>query len=123
MGCSIAAGVGGAGGWRALAWAADEAERTGARLVLLDVCPPGSPLDRDGELGPAQLELVDPPLARAVARTQTRLGRRHVALLAPVGDPGARLVAASSRVRLLVIGEGERGRTVRRVLRHAHCPV
>jgi len=38
MGGSITAGIGGAGGWQAMAWAAEEAECTGARLVLLHVC-------------------------------------------------------------------------------------
>jgi len=121
---SIGAGVGGAGGWQALAWAAEEAERSGARLVLLHICPPGSPLNpATGEPAPAQVELIDPPLARAYANTQTRLGGHRVALRILGGEPAARLVDVSCGVRLLVIGAGGGGRTVRRVLRHAHCPV
>ncbi|MEU4428357.1 universal stress protein [Actinoplanes sp. NPDC024001] len=121
---SIAVGIGGAGGWQALAWAAEEAERTGARLVLLHVCVPGSPLDQaTGEPTPAEVELIDPPLARAYAQTQTRLGGQRAALRIRSGEPSARLADASTGVRLLVIGAGESGRTVRRVLRHAHCPV
>jgi nucleotide-binding universal stress UspA family protein len=124
MAGSIAVGVGGAGSWQALAWAAEEAERTAARLVLLHVCAPGSPLDRTtGAPTSAQVELIDPPLARAYASTQTRLGGQRVALRISSGQPAARLAAASASVRLLVVGAGEGGRTVRRVLRHAHCPV
>ncbi|WP_127508994.1 universal stress protein [Actinoplanes solisilvae] len=37
----IAAGVGGAGGWRALTWAAELAAHTGEHLILLHVCVPG----------------------------------------------------------------------------------
>ncbi|GAA2565032.1 universal stress protein [Winogradskya consettensis] len=124
MGRSIAVGVGGAGSWPALAWAADEAEQTGARLVLLHVCAPGSPLDRPtGRPTPAEVELVDPPLARAYAKTQTRLGGQWVALQIRSGEPSAALVDASIGVRLLIVGAGEGGRTVRRLLRHSHCPV
>ncbi|GAA0504978.1 universal stress protein [Paractinoplanes deccanensis] len=120
----IAAGIGGSAGWRALTWAAGEAEQTGTRLVLLHVHGPYAPASpQGGRPGPAELELIDPPLARAVARVQERLGRRHVAVLAPAGDPSDRLVDASAGVRLLVIGDGEASRTVRRVLRHAYCPV
>jgi nucleotide-binding universal stress UspA family protein len=121
---SIGVGIGGAGAWQALAWAAEQAERTDARLVLLHVCAPGSPLERaDGEPTPAEVELVDPPLARAYAKTRARLGGQRVTLRVPSGDPATLLAEASAGVRLLVIGAGEGGRTVRRVLRHAHCPV
>ena len=119
----IAVGVGGAGGWQALAWAAEEADRTGVRLVLLHVCVPGSPLERHGDLTPAEVELTDPPLARALANTRARLGGQRAALQIRGGDPTACLVDASAGAGLLVIGAGEGGRTMRRVLRHAHCPV
>lgn len=122
---SVAAGFGGAGGSQALAWAAEEAELTGSRLVLLHVCIPGSPLDRTtGDPTPAEVELIDPPLARALTRTRARLGGgRRAILKIRSGEPATRLVEATTGVRLLVIGAGEGGRTVRRVLRHAHCPV
>lgn len=124
MGGSIAVGIGGAGSWPALVWAAEEAERTAARLVLLHVCAPGSPLDPAlGEPTPAEVELIDPPLARAYAKTQTHLGGQRIALRIRSGEPAAQLADASTGVRLLVLGAGEGGRTVRRVLRHAHCPV
>ncbi len=58
MGASIAAGLGGAGGTEALAWATEQAERTGWRLVLVHVCVPGSPLDGTTRAG---IELIDPP--------------------------------------------------------------
>ncbi|MEV4703022.1 universal stress protein [Actinoplanes sp. NPDC049316] len=124
MDASIAVGVGGAGGEQALAWAAEEAERAGARLVLLHVCAPGSPLDRAGGDAPAAaVELADPALARAYASMQTRLGGHRVSLRVRAGDPVSLLVEASAGVRLLAIGAGGNGRTARRVLRHAHCPV
>jgi len=120
----VAAGVGGAGGWHALAWAAEEADRTGAPLVLLHVCAPGSPLDRmTGEPTTAEVELADPALAHALVDTRARLGGQRVTLTIRSGDPSIHLVDASTGVGLLVIGAGVGGRTVRQVLRHAHCPV
>jgi nucleotide-binding universal stress UspA family protein len=121
---TIGVGFGGVGGSQALSWAVEEAEDTGARLVLLHVCVPGSPLDRaTGDPTPAEVELVDPPLARALARTRARIGGQRAVLKIRSGDPTARLVDASAGVRLLVIGSGDGGRTVRRVLRQACCPV
>ncbi|GAA3337451.1 universal stress protein [Amorphoplanes nipponensis] len=121
---AIGVGVGGAGGWQALAWAAEEAERSEGRLVLLHVCAPGSPLLRAREApAHADVELVDPPLSRAYTSTQSRLGGQRVALRIRGGDPATALVDASAGVRLLVIGAGAGGRTVRRIIRHAHCPV
>jgi len=120
----VAAGVGGVGGWQALAWAVEEAEQTGAPLVLLHVCTPGSPLDRmTSEPTTAEVELADPALAHAVVNTRTRLGGQRVALHVRSGDPSIHLVDASAGADLLVIGAGSGGRTVRRVLRQAHCPV
>jgi nucleotide-binding universal stress UspA family protein len=124
MGYSIGVGIGGSGGPPALAWAAEQAEWTSMPLVLVHVCAPGSPLEHLAEVpAPAELELIDPLLARAYARTRARLGGRRVSLRIFGGDPSDRLVDASAGVRLLVIGAGAGGRTVRRVLRQAHCPV
>lgn len=121
---AIAAGIGGAGSWQALAWAAEQAETAGNRLVMIHVCAPGSPLDRiPADPSPAEVELIDPSLARALLNNRARLGLRRVALKIRSGDPDIRLVDVSAGVRLLVIGAGEGGRTVRRILRHAHCPV
>ncbi|MBM2616381.1 universal stress protein [Actinoplanes sp. LDG1-06] len=121
---SIAVGVGGAGCWQAFAWALDEAERSGDRLVLLHVCVPGSPLARlTGEPAPAAVEIVDRALARALTSARKRLGARRADLRIRTGEPSAVLVGASAGVRLLVVGAGEGGRTARRVLRNAHCPV
>ena len=121
---TVAVGVGGAGGWHALAWASEQALRTGSRLVLLHACPPGSPLARRPGTPPmAQVELVDPPLARAVSAARTTLGSRNVSLRILEGDPGTALVDASAGASMLVIGAGGGGSTVRRVIRHAHCPV
>jgi nucleotide-binding universal stress UspA family protein len=124
MNGTIAAGIGGTGAWRALAWATDQAGRTGARLALVHVCAPGSPLDRmTGDPTVAEVELIDPPLARAYTHARGRLGAWRTVLKIRGGDPTQRLVDASAGVRLLVIGDGEGGHTVRRVVRHAHCPV
>jgi nucleotide-binding universal stress UspA family protein len=120
----IAAGIGGAGGWRALTWATDLAATTGERLVLLHVCTPGSPLDRFvSDPGAAEVEIVDPALARAYTAVGARLGRARTVLKIHAGEPAERLVDVSAGARLLVIGDGEGGRTVRRVVRQAHCPV
>jgi nucleotide-binding universal stress UspA family protein len=120
----ITAGVGGAGGWRALTWATDLAAHTGERLILLHVCVPGSPLDGlVREPTPAELEIVEPALARAYATVGARLGRDRVVFKIRTGSPADRLADTSAGTRLLVIGDGEGGRTVRRVVRHAHCPV
>jgi len=120
----IAAGVGGAGGWRALSWAAELAARTGEHLILLHVCVPGSPLDRlVSDPTPAQVEVVDPALARACTTVRARLGHDRATLKIRAGSPSERLTDTSAGARLLVIGDGEGGRTVRRVVRQAHCPV
>ncbi|WP_158647228.1 universal stress protein [Actinoplanes sp. ATCC 53533] len=55
--------------------------------------------------------------------TRSRLGGQRVVLEVRSGDPSIHLVDASTGVGLLVIGAGGGGSTVRRVLRHAHCPV
>ncbi|MCU7729499.1 universal stress protein [Actinoplanes sp. KI2] len=120
----IAAGVGGAGGWRALTWAAEFAAHTGERLILLHVCVPGSPLDRTvNDPTPAEVEVVDPALARAYTTVRDRLGHERTVLKIRAGSPSEQLADASAGARLLVIGDGEGGRTVRRVVRQAHCPI
>lgn len=121
---TVTVGVGGTGGWHALAWASEQALRTGSRLVLLHACPAGSPLARQPGTPPmAQVELVDPPLARAVSAARTKLGSRNVSLRVLEGDPGTALADASAGANMLVIGAGGGGSTVRRVIRRAHCPV
>jgi nucleotide-binding universal stress UspA family protein len=121
---AIAIGLGGAGSWQALAWAIEEAERTHTRLVLMHVCAPASPLDLyTGDPTTAEVELIDPNLARALGNARARLGGHRVVLKIRSGDPAGRLVEASAGVGLLVIGAGQDGHTVRRILRHAHCPV
>jgi nucleotide-binding universal stress UspA family protein len=121
---TVAVGVGGAGGGHALAWAGEQALRTASRLVLLHACPPSSPLTQQPGTPPmAQLELVDPPLARAVCAARSKLGSHNVSLRILQGDPGVALVEASVDAAMLVIGTGGGGATVRRVIRHARCPV
>lgn len=121
---TVAVGVGGAGGWQALAWAGEQALRTASRLVLLHACPTHSPLARRPGTPPiALVELVDPPLARAVSAARAKLGDRNVSLRILEGDPGTALADAATGARMLVTGAGGGGSTVRRVIRHAHCPV
>jgi nucleotide-binding universal stress UspA family protein len=120
----MAVGVGGAGGWYALAWASEKALRTATRLVVLHASPPRSPLaHRAGRPSIGQVELADPPLARAVSAARAKLGSRNVSLRILDGDPGVALAEAAADAGLLVIGAGGNGSTVRRTIRHARCPV
>jgi nucleotide-binding universal stress UspA family protein len=124
MSPTIAVGVGGAGGWQALAWAAQEAATTRAQLVIHHVCPPTSLLARSaGTPSAARLELADPALARAVAAVRAQLGSARVTLRIHTGSPGPVLIDAAAADDLLVIGSGAHGGTVRQVVRHAHRPV
>lgn len=121
---TVAVGFGGTGGGHALAWASEQALRTASRLVLLHACPPTSPLARQPGTPPmAQVELVDPPLARAVRAARAALGSKNVSLRILEGDPGSAVVEASAGAGMLVIGTGGGGSTVRRLIRRAHCPV
>ncbi|GAB2958378.1 universal stress protein [Micromonospora polyrhachis] len=105
----ITVGVGGSGGWSALAWATEQAAATRAKLVLCHVCPPGSALaDRRSGTPIRLLELFDPALARAVASTRTRLGDARVRLRLLPGDPGDVLLANARDADLLVIGPSGR---------------
>lgn len=130
MRSTIVAGIGGTNGWHALAWAADEAFTTGARLVLCHACPPDSPLATRGRNAPIGLvELVDPPLARALASARTRLGGDRVTLRIIPGRPADALLAAARDADLLVVGApGQKrirgvGSTAHEVAAHAPCAV
>ncbi len=121
---TIAVGVGGAGGWQALAWAAQEAATTRAQLAIHHVCAPTSLLARSpGEPSAARLELADPALARAVAAVRAQLGGDRVRLRIHTGSPGPGLIDAAAADDLLIIGSGTHGGTVHHVVRHARCPV
>ncbi|MFY1671523.1 universal stress protein [Plantactinospora sp. WMMB334] len=127
---TILVGLGGSGGWQALAWATDEAALTGARLTLLHACPPNSPLaSRAATPSLAVIELFDPPLARAVATTRARLGGDRVDLRLVPGRPGTLLAAAATRAGLVVVGPPARhypggyGSTTHHVVTHAPRPV
>jgi nucleotide-binding universal stress UspA family protein len=117
---TIAAGVGGTSGHQALAWAADEAAESRARLVLLRACPSCSPLAQlAGEPPVLRLERADPWLARAVAATGVGPhAQRRLQIM--VGDPGTALADASAGADLLVIGAGD---VAAQVVRRSHCPV
>ncbi|MGW0434493.1 universal stress protein [Micromonospora sp. NPDC003197] len=126
----ITVGVGGSGGWSALAWATEQAAATRAALVLCHACPPGSALAGRGPGTPIRLlELFDPALARAVASTRTRLGDARVRLRLLPGDPGDLLVANARDADLLVIGlsgataSDSAASLTRRVATQAPCTV
>ncbi|HET9518664.1 MAG TPA: universal stress protein [Actinoplanes sp.] len=129
MTSTLAAGVGGTGGWHALAWAVDEASAAGAQVKVHRVCRAGSALaDAAADPSPARIELADPALARAVAAARTQLGGHRVSLSLPTGDPGRELTRAGDGASLLVIGapaavRRHAGDIVIHVAEHAHCPV
>lgn len=107
----------------AFAWAAEEAARDGARLLLIRVSASCSPLARfTGNPPPELLERAAPMLARAVAAAG-RPGVESQVIRVVVGEPGPALAAAAVAADLLVIGSGGRGHTVREVVRHARVPV
>ncbi|GAA4711627.1 universal stress protein [Phytohabitans rumicis] len=111
MGPTILVGLGGSGGWQALAWAVDEATATGGRLVICHAAAPDNPLALRVPTPPlAVLELFDPPLARAVASTRRRLGSDRVTLQVLPGRPGPLLASAAARADLVVIGSPARHR-------------
>lgn len=127
---SIVVGLGGSGGWHALAWATNEAAATGGRLVLCHACQPGSALAGRGPvLRMGLLEVVDPALARAVGSARSRLGGDRVTLRIQAGRPGPLLVQAAADADLAVIGPPARRTpgglrsTAHDVAAHAPCPV
>jgi nucleotide-binding universal stress UspA family protein len=122
MARTIVAGVGGAHGPAALTWAADEAAGTDSRLVVLRAYTPDASLAQAPDRPPAlPLEQADPSLAHTVGALRNRLGGPRVALRTSAAAPES--VLTESAADLLVIGAGGAGTTVRRVLRHARCPV
>lgn len=108
-------------GWRALDWAAEQAESAAAGLVLVHVRPDPS----DAEPHQAGAEV----LARAVARVaDDRPGVRTTARLGS-GRPDRALLDGLDASNLVVVGRGGHrastvhlGATARRVLAHAPCP-
>lgn len=130
MRSTILVGLGGSGGWQALAWAADEAASSGASLELLHACAPDSPLaSRLPSPSLAVVELFEPSLARAVATARARLGGDRVHLRLVTGRPGPLLAAAAERAGLVVVGPPARrypggyGSTTHHVVAHASGPV
>jgi nucleotide-binding universal stress UspA family protein len=102
-------------GFRALDWAAEEAERRGLFLRVVHVFPPGS--DDDEERAAA---LID----AAVNRVRERLPDLVVRGEAIPGVPGEVLVAESQTEELLVIGvRSNSGSVGRHCIDFARCPM
>jgi nucleotide-binding universal stress UspA family protein len=130
-GQTIAVGVGGTdASWPTLAWAVADAAVTGARLLVTHVPLPDSPLRKHGHrVRLAELELADPPLARAISAARDRLGGHRVELAIAHGHVGEALVLAADDADLMVLGAPQRagwfnrGSTTHYVITHAHTPV
>jgi nucleotide-binding universal stress UspA family protein len=115
---------GSAAAWRALGWAADEAQRTGRSMSILHVVHQGvdhEPVDKRGD----ERALLD--------EAASRLAESHPSLAAATellaGDPADLLIEMSATADLLVVGRGRRslphlllGSVANRVLAHARCP-
>jgi hypothetical protein len=112
---TVAAGAGGAGGWQALDWAAEEAVPETMRLLVVRACPAGSPLSRfPGDPPVDRLEPADPPSAHAVAAVR--------------GAVAEGLVRAGCGAYLLIGGHGSLFARVQAdrplaIVRNADCPV
>ena len=119
---TILVGIDGtAASWRALDWAADEAEHTERRLNVVHVgdvdAAAGAPA-----VGPALL-------ADAVARLEARHTDIRFVTALLEGNPADVLIHMSRHAGLVVVGRGRHmlpalsvGWVAHRVLAHAHCP-
>lgn len=105
---TVAAGVDGRpGGWQALSWAAEEAGRTAARLLICRFYAPGSAgAALPAAPAPDRLALADPHLAEVVAALAARLGGDRVQVRVGSGDPLHLLRRVAERVGLMVVGAG-----------------
>lgn len=111
----------------ALAWAAAEAERLGARLELHTAMEPGYAFVTPKEVDQALKEQVDEAVARVheLAPKVAAIGVTHQQ------SPPAALIEASQGAAMLVVGSRGRGGFVGMLLGsvsmncvlHAHCPV
>ena len=114
---------------RTLAWAIGEAIAIGAELVVVRADE-----NRRAVWGAAArnslraLEIVDRPLARAVARAQARLGDDRVTIIVDRDPPGELLVRRAAFADVLVLGAPRhagwwaRGSTTYHVATRAPCP-
>jgi nucleotide-binding universal stress UspA family protein len=118
---------------QAVDWAADEASRRGAPLVLLHVAHP-SWLAVGSEL-PVIVAQEPPPRPAYLDDEVARVTRLHpdldVSCLEVLGAPAQTLIEHSQDAALVVVGARGRARVVemvlgsvsRHVVAHAHCPV
>ena len=109
----VVVGVDGSdGSARALAWAVEEARRSGDVVEAVMVCPPPSPTRRPhgpvGDAGAERLGCPDAPLLRvldSVAHHGVTVERRMM-----MGSPAAALIEAAGPARMLVVGARGIGR-------------
>jgi nucleotide-binding universal stress UspA family protein len=135
---SVVVGVDGSeGSRRALAWAAEEAHEHQARLTVITAWtrPPAPVGPGYGSLrGYAEVDFSEPAeqqLTQAVAAVLTEDADLVVERVLIEGHPAPRLIEASTRADLVVVGcRGHGGfagmllgSVSQHVVAHAHCPV
>jgi nucleotide-binding universal stress UspA family protein len=105
-----------------LAWAVEECQTTGGRLIIAHACAHGIDDDEHDVAG-------HPGLAAAIDRARRDLGADRVGVRAQAPPSGAMLLGLVTSADLLVVGPPSRGRwihwgsTTHYVARHAPCPV
>jgi nucleotide-binding universal stress UspA family protein len=105
-----------------LAWAVEECQTTGGRLVIAHACSHGIADEERDVAG-------HPGLAAAIDRARRDLGDDRVGVRAQAPPSGAMLLGLVTSADLLVVGPPSRkhwmhwGSTTHYVTRHAPCPV
>lgn len=107
--------------WLALDWAADEAEHTNRRLLVVHV--------GDIDVSPTEPGVGPALLADSVARLEARHSAIPFVTALHEGNPADVLIDMSAHAGLVVLGRGKHvipvlsiGSVAHRVLAHAHCP-
>lgn len=122
----VLVGVGGTGGWQALAWAVAHASAVNGRLTACHVFPRNPGLENGDRVPLARVEIIHPGLARAVAGARDRLGGQRVAVAIRAGDAATALADLARDADLLVIGAPRRPvdeSTAYRLAERLPCPM
>ncbi|HEX6497481.1 MAG TPA: universal stress protein [Micromonosporaceae bacterium] len=122
----VLVGVGGTGGWQALAWAVAYTSGINGRLTVCHVLPDDPGLDNSDRVPLTRVEIIHPGLARAVAGARDRLGGHRVAVAIRGGDPAVALADLARDADLLVIEPPRRpvaSSTAYRLVERPPCPV